>query len=280
MPGSNARALEKARSLAADALILDLEDAVAPEEKPAARERACGAVRAGGYGERELIIRINALATPWGEADLVAAAAAGVHGILVPKVESRADVVAATRCLGALGADRAMRVWAMIETPRAVLDALAIADAAQEDGARLEVLVMGTNDLAKDTRTRLAPGRAAMLPWLMSCLAAARANGLDILDGVFNGLDDEDGFRAECAQGRELGMDGKTLIHPRQVEPCNQLFAPTAEEVEWARTVIATFDDPANAAVGAIRIEGQMVERMHLGVARRILIGMEGGRDA
>jgi len=271
MPGSNARALDKAKTLPADALILDLEDSVAPDLKAAARGQACAAVAGGGYGGRELVIRINALDTPWGEADLAAAAAAAPDAILVPKVSSAEALAAVGLRLRKLGAAERTRVWAMIETPLAILEAPAIASAAHDVDTRLSCLVMGTNDLAKDTRTRLLPGRAAMLPWLMTALAAARSSGIDILDGVYNTLSDEAGFRRECEQGRDCGFDGKTLIHPGQVAAANEIFAPSAQEVENARAILAAFERPENAHKGAISLDGRMVERLHADMACRIV---------
>jgi citrate lyase subunit beta/citryl-CoA lyase len=269
MPGSNARALEKARTLPADTLILDLEDAVAPDRKGAARDGVCAAVAGGGYGTRELVIRVNALDTPWGEGDLAAAAAAGPDAILIPKVSSPEDLAAVGIRLRRLGAPERTRVWAMVETPLAILRVEAIASAARDVDSRLACFVMGTNDLAKETRARLVPGRAPMLPWLMQALAAARAHDIDILDGVYNALSDEAGLRAECEQARDLGFDGKTLIHPNQVAAANEVFAPAAEEVERARAIIAAFDRPENQARGAIALDGRMVERMHADMARR-----------
>jgi citrate lyase subunit beta/citryl-CoA lyase len=267
MPGSNARALDKAKTLAADALILDLEDAVAPDAKDMARDQVVAAVKAGGYGPREIVIRINGLDTPWGAADLAAAVAAKPDAILVPKVSAPEALAPIAKAL--VGADARTRVWAMIETPAAILAIAAIAAAAADARNRLVVLVMGTNDLAKETRARLVPGRAPMLLWLMQGLAAARAHGLDILDGVFNDIADADGFRAECEQGRDLGFDGKTLIHPSQVEPANVIFAPASDDVERARKVIAAFELPENAGRGAISLDGRMVERLHADMGRR-----------
>jgi citrate lyase subunit beta/citryl-CoA lyase len=267
MPGSNARALDKAKTLAADALILDLEDAVAPDAKDMAREQVCAAVEAGGYGPREIVIRINGLDTPWGAADLKAAVAAKPDAVLVPKVSAPEAFAPIATALSR--ADAKTRVWAMIETPASMLNIAAIAAAAREPKNRLTLFVMGTNDLAKETRARLVPGRAPMLPWLMQALAAARAHGLDILDGVYNDIANADGFRAECEQGRDLGFDGKTLIHPSQVEPANQIFAPAADEVERARKVIAAFEQPENAGKGAISLDGRMVERLHADIGRR-----------
>lgn len=270
MPGSNARALEKAPTLPADALILDLEDAVAPDAKDVARRQVAEAVAARGFGPREVVVRINALATRWGEEDLAAAAAAGPDAVLVPKVEDAEGVFEIGRRLARLGAPATTAIWVMIETPRAVLDPLSIAAAREEEaGRRLACFVMGTNDLAKETRARLVPGRAPMLGWLANSVAAARALGLDVVDGVYNGLDDAAGFEAECVQGRDLGMDGKTLIHPSQIEPANRAFAPSEAEVAQARTLVAAFDAPENASKGALAIDGRMVERLHAEIARR-----------
>jgi citrate lyase subunit beta/citryl-CoA lyase len=271
MPGSNARALKKARSLDADAVVFDLEDAVAPEAKAAARDEACAAVAAGGYGPRECVIRINALDTPWGEGDLAAAAAACPDAILVPKVSSPEALVAVGLRLRRLGAPERIRVWAMIETPLAILRAETIASAAHDVDARLDCFVLGTNDLAKETRIRSLPGRAPLVPWLMNALAAARAYGLDILDGVFANIADGAGLKAECEQGRDLGFDGKTLIHPDQIATANAAFTPSFEEIEAARAVIAAFARPENAGRGAIALEGRMVERLHAEAARRII---------
>jgi citrate lyase subunit beta/citryl-CoA lyase len=271
MPGSNARALEKAKTIAADALILDLEDAVAPDAKAAAREQVCAAVKEGGYGPRELVIRVNALDTPWGEADLAAAAAAAPDAILIPKVSSPEALVAIGMRLRRHGAAERTRVWAMVETSLAILRAEAIASAANDVDTRLDCLVMGTNDLAKESRARFTPDRAPMMPWLMTALAAARAYDLDIVDGVFNALSDEAGFRSECEQGRDCGFDGKTLIHPNQVPVANEVFAPPAAEVERSRAVIAAFERPENRSKGAIAIDGRMVERLHAEIARRTM---------
>ncbi len=271
MPGSNARALEKARTLPVDALILDLEDAVAPEAKETAREQVAAAVAARGFGHREVLVRVNAAGTPWAEADLAAAIACRPDAILVPKVSAPVDLAAATAALEAADPERAIALWAMVETPLAILQVRDIAAAAAAPGSRLAGFVMGTNDLAKDTGARLVPGRAPMLPWLMTALAAARAFGLAILDGVYNDVDDEAGFAAECAAARDMGFDGKTVIHPKQVAPANAAFTPTAEEVAFAETVVAAFARPENAGRGALRIEGRMVERLHADMAARLL---------
>jgi citrate lyase subunit beta/citryl-CoA lyase len=270
MPGSNQRALDKAKTLAADSLILDLEDAVAPEAKELAREQVCAAVKAGGYGDREVVIRVNAPQTPWGEADLKAAIEARPNAILMPKVSSTAVLEAIANRLEALDAPEGVDVWAMIETPAAILNIAEIAKARSTvPGCRLTCFVLGTNDLAKDTWAQLVKGRAPMMPWIMFALAAARANGLTILDGVFNDIEDVEGCREECRQSRDLGFDGKTLIHPSQIEPANTCFAPSGEEVARARKVIEAFDLPENAKRGAIKIDGRMYERQHIGMARR-----------
>jgi citrate lyase subunit beta/citryl-CoA lyase len=269
MPGSNARALEKAKSLPADALILDLEDAVAPEAKATARAQVAAAVAAGGYGRREVAIRINGLETPWGEADLAAAAAAGPDAVLVPKVGSGADIARATDALAAAGAPAATKLWAMIETPLAILNIADIAAAATRPGARLACLVMGTNDLVKETRADLSRNRRPALFWLSAAITAARAYGLDVLDGVYNAFRDAEGFRRECAHGRALGFDGKTLIHPDQIAVANEVFAPPEADVAWARKIIAAFDQPENKGKGVITVEGRMVELLHAETARR-----------
>ena len=268
MPGSNARAMEKARELPADAVILDLEDAVAPDAKAKARELIGKALKDGGFGRREVVVRVNGLDTAWWADDL-AIAAAGPDAMLVPKVSTPAQFRQVAERLAAVGVAPQLRVWAMMETPLAMLNVRDIAAAALDPAARLAAFVMGTNDLAKDTRARIVPGRAPMLPWLMTCVAAARAFGLDILDGVYNDLGDAEGFAAECRQAHDLGFDGKTLIHPQQIAPCNAAFSPASEEVEWARKIIAAFDLPQNADKGVIQIDGRMVERLHADMARR-----------
>jgi citrate lyase subunit beta/citryl-CoA lyase len=271
MPGSNARALEKAREIAADALILDLEDAVAPDAKETARGQVCDAVKAGGYGRREIVIRINGLDTPWYGADLAAAADAKPDAILIPKVSTPETLAKVGAQLSGLWADPQIRIWAMIETPLAILDVERIARAARLPGTRLSCFVMGTNDLAKETRARFVPGRAPMLPWLTSAILAARAHGLDIVDGVYNDIKDEAGFATECEQGRDLGFDGKTLIHPGQVATANAAFAPDETELSRAKAIIAAFDQPENAGKGAIQLDGRMVERLHAEMAKRVV---------
>ena len=269
MPGSNARAIEKARTLPADAVILDLEDSVAPETKPAARQQVMDAVTAGSFGAREVIVRINGLDTQWWLDDLNAVAKAKPDAVLVPKVSRPDHLEDVAERLVDISADQKIRVWAMMETPLAVLNARDIAAAASDIETRLTAFVMGTNDLAKETRAKITPGRAAMLPWLMNCVAAARAFGLDIIDGVYNDLGDADGFARECSEARGMGFDGKTLIHPNQIAPCNAAFSPSAEEVAQAKKIIAAFDLPENRDKGVVQLEGRMVERLHADMARR-----------
>src|SRR5215831_3163328 len=269
MPGSNARALEKAKTLAADGVIFDLEDSVAPEAKDAARQQVVDAVKAGGFGRREIFIRVNGVDTPWHADDLTAAAHAAPDAILVPKVSSADTLDLIGRRLLDMSTDHKTRIWAMIETPLAIFNILQIAAEARDSETRLSGLVMGTNDLAKDTRARLVPGRAPMLAWLSTCVAAARIHAIDILDGVYNDIGNADGFAAECVQGVELGFDGKTLIHPNQIEPCNKAFSPSTAEVEQARKMIAAFDLPENKGKGVVSIDGRMVERLHADMARR-----------
>jgi len=269
MPGANDRALEKARTLAADALILDLEDSVAPETKSEARAKVGAAVSSRSYGRREIVIRINGLDTPWGVDDLKMAAAAGPDAVLVPKVARPGDIVNVSRIHAAMGGAETTRMWAMMETPMAIFNVREIASVHQV--ARLSCLVLGTNDLLKESRALAAGGRFAILPWLSMTLLAARAYGLDVIDGVYNDFRDEEGFRAECEQGRTLGMDGKTLIHPSQVELCNAMFSPPETEVAWSRRVIAAFSAPENAGKGVITVDGRMVERLHLAMAERLV---------
>jgi citrate lyase subunit beta / citryl-CoA lyase len=269
MPGSNARALEKARDLPADGLILDLEDAVAPEAKAQARAAIVKALRQGGFGDREVMVRINGLDTRWWVEDLNAVAEARPDAVLVPKISNSGQLQDLAARIVDMGTDPKVRVWAMMETPLAMLNVGDIAAAALDSETRLAGFVMGTNDLAKDTRARLVPGRAPMLPWLMSCVAAARAYGLDILDGVYNDLGNAEGFVEECRQAVDLGFDGKTLIHPKQIEPCNEAFSPTAEEVANARKMIAAFELPENRDKGVVQIDGRMVERLHAEMAQR-----------
>jgi citrate lyase subunit beta/citryl-CoA lyase len=267
MPASNLKALEKARTLPADAVILDLEDAVAPEAKETARAQAVEAVKAGGFGRREVVIRVNGLDTPWGADDLRAAASAGPDAILVPKVNSAEDVGAYDDAVSAAPAHTAL--WAMIETCRAVFNLAEIAEASK--ASRMSVWVMGTNDLAKEMRCRQTPGREPFLGILSLSVAAARAYGLTILDGVYNDIDDEAGFEAVCEQGVDFGFDGKTLIHPRQIDICNRVFSPSEADVVFAKAVIEAFKLPENQGKGAIRVEGRMAELLHLAQAERLV---------
>jgi citrate lyase subunit beta / citryl-CoA lyase len=270
MPGSNARAIEKARELPADGIILDLEDAVAPDAKAQARDLIVQELQKGGFGGREVLVRINGLDTAWWRDDL-AVAAAGPDALLLPKVSTPEQLRELARHFVGVGAEARIRIWAMMETPLAMLNAREIAAAALDPTTRLAGFVMGTNDLAKETRARIVAGRAPMLPWLTTCVAAARSYGLAILDGVYNELGDVEGFAAECRQARDLGFDGKTLIHPQQIAPCNAAFSPTPEEVAWARKIIAAFDLPENAGKGVIQVEGRMVERLHAEMARQVV---------
>jgi len=269
MPGANARALEKAKTLPCDAVILDLEDAVAPGAKEAARQQVMTAVTAGGFGKREVIVRINGLDTAWWLDDLDAAAKAGPDGLLVPKVSEPAHLLTIAGRLISMTAEHKIKVWAMIETPRAIINAASIAATARDEETRLAGFVMGTNDLAKETGARLLPGRAPMVPWLATAVVAAHAYGIDILDGVYNDIADEEGFRRECDQGRDMGFDGKTLIHPNQIAPCNAAFSPSEAEITQARKIIAAFELPENRVRGVVQLDGRMVERMHADMARR-----------
>ncbi len=269
MPGSNARAIEKARSLPVDGVILDLEDAVAPDAKAQARQQVADAVKAGGFGAREVFIRVNGIDTPWHADDLNAAAHAAPDGILVPKVGTVEALERVGQRLLDMKTSLKTRIWAMIETPEAIFNINALAAEAHDSETRLAGFVMGTNDLAKETRARLLPGRAPMVSWLALCVLAAHGHGIDILDGVYNDLSDPKGFEAECAQARDMGFDGKTLIHPNQIGPCNTAFSPSADEVAQARKTIAAFDLPENKDKGVVQIDGRMVERMHAEMARR-----------
>ena len=267
MPGANERALEKAKAIPADALIFDLEDAVSPDAKPEARDRVCAAASSGGYGLREVVIRVNGLDTPWGADDLRAAAAAGPAAVLVPKIDGPADIAEVERQLEAGGAPASTRIWAMLETPAGIFAAREIAAASE----RLTVLVMGTNDIAKELHAEQVPGRQPLQHALSTCLLAARLAGKVILDGVFNDIKDADGFEAECLQGRAMGFDGKTLIHPSQVDPCNRVFAPDAAQVAEAREVIAAFEAAEAEGKGVVTVNGRMIENLHVDDARRAL---------
>jgi citrate lyase beta subunit len=267
MPGANTRALEKARSLPADALIFDLEDAVAPEAKEAARTNVVLAAESKAYGKREIAIRCNGLGTPWGEADIEAIAKSGADAILVPKVESATQVTHVVSLLDTAGAPTDMAVWAMMETPKGILRAEEIAGA----HPRLGLFVMGTNDLVKDMRARHTPMRLPMITALGIGMLAARAHGLAILDGVYNDIQDAAGFRAVCQQGLEMGFDGKTLIHPSQVEPCNEVFAPSAAELEMAGKIVAAFKAAQAEGKGVVTVDGRMIENLHVEQAERAL---------
>jgi citrate lyase subunit beta/citryl-CoA lyase len=276
MPGSNARALEKARTLPADGIILDLEDSVAPDATAAARDQIAQAIAAGGFGRREVLIRINALDSPWWIDDVTMAGKAGPDGILVPKISSVEDLSAVADRLSDINADMSVRVWAMIETARAVLHAEELAAASRDSEMRLAGFVFGPNDISRETRIRMLPGRAAMLPMITHCILATRLHGLQILDGPYSDFSNAAGFAQECAQGRDLGFDGKTLIHPGQINACNLTFTPPAEEIAYARKIIAAFERPENAARGAIQLDGQMVERLHADMARRTIAMADG----
>ncbi|WP_319486743.1 CoA ester lyase [uncultured Cohaesibacter sp.] len=272
MPGSNARALEKARGLDVDVLLLDLEDSVAMDMKDVARKQVAEAVKAGGFGHREVVIRINGLETPWGADDLAAAIEAKPDAVLIPKVNSAEDVYTVGRKMNDAGADQAIKIWAMMETPQGMLRALEVASATQEyHGRRLSCFILGTNDLVKETRVAMVSGRAPVYGWLMNCQAAARSYDLDVIDGVFNNFNDADGFVAECEQGKEMGMDGKTIIHPKQIADCNRIFSPDEAEVAWGRRVIEAFDAPENQSKNVMTIDGKMVERLHAEMARRLV---------
>jgi citrate lyase subunit beta/citryl-CoA lyase len=267
MPGANERALEKAKSIPADVLLLDLEDAVAPDAKPAARERVCALVAEQAYGDREVVIRVNAPGTPWHEDDLRAVAQAGPSAVLVPKVSAPQTVSAVETSLEKAGAPPGTAIWAMLETPAAMFAAEPIASASE----RLTVLVLGTNDLANELRAEPVPGRAPLLTGIGMALLGARAAGKVILDGVYNDVRDAAGFEAECEQGRQFGFDGKTLIHPSQVEPCNRVFAPSPEQIEHSRAVLGAWDEALAAGRGVATVNGRLIENLHVGNARRIL---------
>lgn len=267
MPGANERALEKAKTLPADALIFDLEDAVSPDAKESARERVCAAAASGDYGKREVAIRVNGLDTDWHDADLRAAAQAGPAAVVVPKVNSARDVMTIERALELNGAPEHTMIWAMLETPVAMLHAEEIASASE----RLTVLVMGTNDLAKELHAETAAGRAPLVAGLSLSLLAARAAGKQILDGVYNDVQNLEGFEAEATQARQFGFDGKTLIHPGQIEPCNRVFAPSDEAITRARKVIEAFEKAKRDGDAVVTVDGRMVENLHVAEAERVL---------
>lgn len=267
MPGSNARALEKARTLPADGFILDLEDAVAPDAKEVARQQVCAAVKAGGYGQRELVIRVNDLSSVWGEADIKAAATSGAHAVVLPKVESAETVQRAERIMREAGAPDDMDIWCMMETPRGMLEAAAIASASP----RLSCLVMGTSDLAKELNCAHTRERLPLITSLGLCLLAARANGLAILDGVYLDLSDDEGFEYSCKQGVELGFDGKTLIHPKTIAVTNRVFAPSEAAVAWSRKIIAAHAEAVAQGKGVVVVDGKLIENLHVDSAQRLV---------
>ena len=266
MPSSNEKALEKAKTIPADALIFDLEDAVAPDAKPAARANAVAAAQSGAYGHREVTIRCNGLDTQWGADDIAAAAKSGASAVVIPKIADTKQLDAVSQHLTAAGAPADMKIWAMVETPTAIFNARAIAA-----HPRVAVLIMGTNDLAKELRATQVRGRSPLVPHLATALLAAREADKIILDGVFNDVKDLDAFRAECEQGMQMGFDGKTLIHPGQVDICNEVWAPTDADVDYARRVIAAFDEAQAEGRGVITVDGRMIENLHVDNARRVL---------
>jgi len=270
MPAANSRALEKARTIPADALILDLEDAVAPDAKPLAREQACQAVADGGYGRREVTIRCNGLDTPWGADDLTAAAKAGPAAVVIPKVSGPAQLAEIVARLEKAGAPDHTAIWPMVETPAAIF---AIREISGFE--RVRALVLGTNDLAKELRAALVPGRAPLVPHLATALLGAREAGIAAIDGVFNNVKDAEGFEAECQQGFELGYDGKTLIHPGQVEIANRVWAPAEADIEYAQRVIAAFEQALADGQGVVTVDGRMIENLHVDNARRTLATTE-----
>ena len=271
LPGSNARALDKARTLSCDAVVLDLEDSVAPEAKEAARDQVTAALTVGGFGRREVVVRVNALSTPWGEADLEALVRVAPDAVLVPKVADAGDLARYDQRLA--DAPAPTRLWTMVETCRCLFHLDAIAGLAAD--TRLAAFVVGGNDLAKEMRAEVGADRAPLQAALSLSVAAARAHGLAVLDAVFNALDDADGLEAECRQGRAFGFDGKTLIHPGQIDAANRVFSPSADQLAWAQGVVDAFADPANAGRGVLRVNGQMAELLHLAQAQRVLAVMQ-----
>lgn len=267
MPGANARALEKSRTLPADALIFDLEDAVAPDAKALARQQVADAAKSRGYGKREIVIRVNGLETPWGKDDVRAAATSGADAVLLPKVESAAMVDELETLMDEAGAPKSQAIWCMMETPKGILHAEEIAAASP----RVACLVLGTSDLAKDLTARHTAMRLPMLTSLSLCLLAGRANGLAVLDGVHLDLADDAGFEEACRQGVELGFDGKTLIHPKTVEPANRIFGPTAGEVAWSRKIIAAFAAAEAEGKGVVLVDGKLIENIHVANAKRVV---------
>jgi citrate lyase subunit beta/citryl-CoA lyase len=272
MPGSNARAIEKGRSLAADAIIFDIEDAVAVEAKALAREQIVSAIAAGGYDGKELIVRINGLGSAWFEADIAAIAASGADGVLLPKVESAETVRETEERLVAAGAPPGLAVWCMMETPMGILRSAVIA----ASSPRVAGLIMGTNDLALELRCRQTPDGAAFLTSFGLCILAARAHGIAVIDAVYNDLSDDEGFAASCRTGRTLGFDGKSLIHPKTIDAANRLYGPSAEEIAWARKIADAFEQARAEGKGVIKVDGKMVEELHVREAKRLL-AMAGG---
>jgi len=267
MPGANDKALEKAKTLPTDAIIFDTEDSVSPDMKAVARDKVAAAVASGEYGSRELTIRVNSIQTEWFEADVRSAAAAGPAGVVVPKIDSAADVARVESLLESAGAPDSTMIWAMLETPTAIENAVQIATASE----RLTVLIMGTNDLAKELRAALVPGRHPLLWGLARCVNAARFADKVILDGVYNDVRNPEGFGLEALQGAEMGFDGKTLVHPTQVEPANDAFGPSEDEIEYSRRVIEAFDEGLAAGKGVVTVDGKMIENLHVDNARRAL---------
>jgi len=266
MPAANERALEKAKDIQADALIFDLEDAVAPDSKEVAREQACAAAASSEYGNRELTIRCNGLDTPWGKDDVLAAAAAGPAAVVIPKVDGSSYLDEISELLNQGGAPSSTQIWAMVETPIGILH---VEEIARHE--RMSVMVMGTNDMAKELRASITADRRALLPYLAMCLLSARAAGVAILDGVYNDIKDESGFRDVCVQGAEMGFDGKTLIHPNQVAPTNEIFSPSLDELDFHRRIIEEFEAAEKDGRGVLTVDGKMIENLHVDEARRAL---------
>ena len=266
MPAANERALEKAKDIQADALIFDLEDAVAPDSKEIAREQACAAAASSEYGNRELTIRCNGLDTPWGKDDLLAAAAAGPAAVVIPKVDGSSYLDEISELLNQGGAPSSTQIWAMVETPIGILH---VEEIARHE--RTSVMVMGTNDMAKELRASITADRQALLPYLAMCLLSARAAGVAILDGVYNDIKDESGFKDVCVQGAEMGFDGKTLIHPNQVAPTNEIFSPSLDELDFHRRIIEEFEAAEKDGRGVLTVDGKMIENLHVDEARRAL---------
>jgi len=267
MPGSNPRALEKGRSLPADGLILDLEDAVAPDAKPAARDQILAALKAGGYGRREIAVRVNGLDSPWGRDDVTAMAASGADALLLPKVETAAMIHELEKLMDAAGAPPSMGIQCMMETPLGMLNAREVAGASP----RITCLVMGTSDLVKDLQAAHTPQRLPVLTSLGLCILAARAHGVAIVDGVHLDLSDDEGFAAQCLQGKELGFDGKTLIHPKTIAKANEIFAPSGAEIAWSHKIIAAHAEATAEGKGVVVVDGKLIENLHVASAKRLV---------